>query len=74
MDKIISMMPFFTPADIEYLFQKVTQHAFEQEYKVGHDYRITTDVFLEMLPAMRPTLTEEIIREFEQDCAEYTRY
>jgi transitional endoplasmic reticulum ATPase len=73
-DKIVSMMPFFTPADIEYLFQKVTQHAFEQEYVVGTDYRITTDVFLEKLPAMRPTLTEEIIREFEQDCAEYTRY
>jgi transitional endoplasmic reticulum ATPase len=74
LDKIIPAIPFFTPADIEYLFQKVTQHAFEQEYVVGKDYRITTDTFLEMIPMIKPTLTEDIIREFEQDCVEYTRY
>ncbi|MBI5251360.1 MAG: AAA family ATPase [Desulfomonile tiedjei] len=73
-DKIVSMIPFFTPADIEYWFQKVTQHSFEQEYIVGKDYRISTETFLEMLPAMRPTLTEDMIEEFRQDCDEYTRY
>lgn len=73
-DKIVSMIPFFTPADIEYWFQKVTQYAFEQEYVVGKDYRLSTDTFLQMLPKVRPTLTEEIISQFQQDCEEYTRY
>lgn len=73
-DLIISLIPFFTPADIEYLFQKVTQAAFERELSEGKDYRIDTEVFLHAIPRIRPTLTGEIIREFEKDCAEFTRY
>jgi transitional endoplasmic reticulum ATPase len=73
-DAIISMIPFFTPADIEYLFQKVTQFAFEKEYQVGKDYKICTDTFMELLSSVRPTLTDEIIAEFRQDCDEYTRF
>jgi transitional endoplasmic reticulum ATPase len=74
LDKIVSAIPFFTPADIEYLFQKVTQHAFEREYVVGKDYRISTRTFLEIIPTIRPTLTEDIIKELEQDALDYTRY
>jgi len=73
-DKIVSLIPHFTPADIEYMFQKVTQTAFEKELVHGKDFRLNTDIFLEFIPKMRPTLTDEIIREFEQDCARYTRY
>lgn len=73
-DRIVSMIPLFTPADIEYLFQKVTQIAFERELVLGADYRLTTEIFLEILPKVRPSLTDEIIGEFEQDCADYTRY
>ncbi|HMK34574.1 MAG TPA: DUF4032 domain-containing protein [Desulfomonilaceae bacterium] len=74
LDKILPEIPFFTPADIEYLFQKVTQHSFEQEYVVGNDFRITTDTFMETIGTVRPTLNPEIIKEFEQDCLNYTRY
>jgi SpoVK/Ycf46/Vps4 family AAA+-type ATPase len=74
LDKILPAIPFFTPADIEYLFQKLTQHAFEREYLVGKDYKITTATFLEIIPTVRPTLTEDIINEFRQDCLDYTRY
>jgi transitional endoplasmic reticulum ATPase len=74
LEQILPAIPFFTPADIEYLFQKVTQHAFEREYVVGKDYRITTNTFLKIIPTVRPTLTEEMIKEFEQDCIDYTRY
>lgn len=74
LDKIVSAIPFFTPADIEYLFQKVTQHAFEREYVVGKDYRISTRTFLEIIPTIKPTLTEDIIKELEQDALTYTRY
>ncbi|MEA1901000.1 MAG: hypothetical protein U9N47_09620 [Thermodesulfobacteriota bacterium] len=73
-EKIISMIPLFTPADIEYLFQKVRQYAFEKEYAKGEDYRVTTETFVEIIPKVRPTLTNEIIEEFERDCDRYTRY
>lgn len=72
-DSIVSLMPLFTPADIEYLFQKVTQAAFEKELALGRDFRLTTDIFLETLPRVRPSLTEEVIREFQEDCAQFTR-
>jgi transitional endoplasmic reticulum ATPase len=74
LDKIISAIPFFTPADIEYLFQKVTHHAFQREYEVGKDYRISTRTFLEIIPTIRPSLTDGIIKELEEDSLEYTRY
>jgi SpoVK/Ycf46/Vps4 family AAA+-type ATPase len=73
-DRIISMIPYFTPADIEYLFQKVTQAAFEHELAGGEDYRLDTEIFLEAIPKVRPTLTEEIIDVFRQDSVDYTRY
>jgi SpoVK/Ycf46/Vps4 family AAA+-type ATPase len=73
-DKIVSMIALFTPADIEYLVQKVRQVAFEREYLKGEDYPVTTETFLEMIPHVPPTLTDEIIEEFKQDCAHYTRY
>lgn len=73
-DKIVSMIPYFTPADIEYLFQKVTQAAFEHELQGGEDYRLDTDIFVEAIRKVRPTLTEEIVEEFRQDSIDYTRY
>ncbi len=73
-DRIVSMIALFTPADIEYLFQKVRQFAFEREYVNGKDYRVTTETFLEIIPQVPPTLTDEIIEEFEEDCVRYTRY
>ncbi|MEJ2716094.1 MAG: AAA family ATPase [Deltaproteobacteria bacterium] len=71
---IVSLIPRFTPADIEFLFQKVTQLAFEMEYREGEDFRVTTQTFLEMIPKLKPTLTDEIIHAFEEDCLKYTRY
>ncbi len=73
-ERIISMIPLFTPADIEYLFQKVRQYSFEKEYTKKEDYRVTTETFMEIIPKVRPTLTNKIIEEFERDCNRYTRY
>ena len=73
-DKIINMISLFTPADIEYLFQKVRQVSFEREYAKEEDYLVTTETFMEIIPEIAPTLTEEIIKEFEKDCAKFTRY
>ena len=57
----------------EYLFQKVAQLAFEREYASKEDYRVTTDTFAEIVAQMRPSLTDEMIEEFSQDCVTYTR-
>jgi SpoVK/Ycf46/Vps4 family AAA+-type ATPase len=73
-EAIVSRIPLFTPADIEYLFQKVRQEAFEKECFQGDDYRVTTATILEMIPSIRPTLTNEAIEAFHQDCEEFTRY
>ncbi|MCP4366685.1 MAG: ATP-binding protein [Deltaproteobacteria bacterium] len=72
-DAIIPTIEHFTPADIEYLFQKVRQESFEREFAMGEDYKVTTEPFVEMISKVRPTLNDEIIREFEEDCAKYTR-
>ena len=73
-DRIVPMISLFTPADIEYLFQKVRQITFEREHDKGEDFKVTTETFLEIIPQVRPSLTEEMIKEFEQDCELYTRY
>ncbi len=73
-DKIVTLTPLFTPADIEYLFQKVTQKAFELEHKGGTDYRLTTEIFLETLLEIKPSLTEEILAGFEKDLREFSRH
>jgi len=70
---IIGMTSRFTPADIEYLFQQVAQFAFEQEYASKQDYRVTTDAFVEILSKIRPSLTDEIIEEFQKDSITYSR-
>ena len=72
--RIVSELSFFTPADIEYLFQKVSQFAFEKESTDGEDYHVSTDTFLELLTEVAPTLTEESIRELEENSAQYARY
>ena len=71
---IIKMTSRFTPADMEYLFQQVAQYAFEQELATKQDFRVTTATILEIIPKIRPTLTEDIITEFEKDSLTYARF
>jgi transitional endoplasmic reticulum ATPase len=73
LDLIVKMTSRFTPADIEYLFQHVAQFAFEQEYVNKQDYRVTTETFIDIIPKIRPSLTDEIIEEFQKDSITYSR-
>jgi transitional endoplasmic reticulum ATPase len=73
-DGVVSMLSLFTPADIEYLFQKVRQVTFEREFENEKDCRVSTGTFMEIIPEISPTLTEEIIEEFKQDREKYARY
>jgi len=70
---IVKMTSRLTPADIEYLFQQVAQFSFEQEYATKQDYRVSTDTFIQILPKIRPSLTDEIIEEFQKDSITYSR-
>ena len=72
--RLIEMTSRFTPADIEYLFQQVAQFAFEQELVTRQDYRVTTETIDKIMPKIHPSLTEEVILEFEKDCNTYSRY
>jgi transitional endoplasmic reticulum ATPase len=73
LDLIVKMASRFTPADIEYLFQQVAQFAFEQEYASKQNYQVTTETFIQIIPKIRPSLTDDIIEEFQKDCVTYSR-
>jgi transitional endoplasmic reticulum ATPase len=70
---IVEMTSRFTPADIEYLCQQIAQFSFEQEYAGRQDYKVTTDTFVQIMPKIRPSLTDEIIEEFQKDSITYSR-
>jgi transitional endoplasmic reticulum ATPase len=74
LERLIKLTSSFTPADMEYLFQQVAQLAFEQELVTKQDYRVTTDTILEIIPKIPPSLTDEVIMEFDKDCKAYSRY
>ena len=74
LDRIIKMTSRFTPADMEYLFQQVAQFSFEKELATKQDYRVTTDTIFAIIPKIRPSLTEEVIVEFEKDSIAYSRF
>ena len=73
-DKIVSELSLFTPADIEYLFHKISHYAFEKEYTEGRDFVITTETFSEIIIECQPSLTDENILDLENDSAEFTRF
>ena len=73
LDQIIALTDRFTPADIEYMFQKVAQLAFELEYTSKQDYKVTTETFVKVIAHIHPSLTNEILKEFQQDSVTYSR-
>jgi len=73
LDQIVALTDRFTPADIEYMFQKVAQSAFELEYKTKQDYKVTTETFVKVITEIFPSLTDEIIEELQQDSITYSR-
>ena len=73
LDRIVKETSRFTPADIQYLFEQVAQFAFEQEIARKEDYRVTTETIYHIMSKVRPSLTDEIIKEFEKDSITYAR-
>ena len=73
LDRIVEMTSGFTPADIQYLFHQVAHFAFEQELVTKEDYRVTAETFMQIVPKVRPSLSDEVIEEFEKDRISYSR-
>jgi transitional endoplasmic reticulum ATPase len=73
LDRMVEKTSRFTPADIQYLFEQTAQFAFEQEIANGEDFKVSTETILEIMAKTRPTLTDQIIEEFEKDSHAYAR-
>ena len=73
LERIIEMTSGFTPADIQYLFQQVAHFAFEQELVSKVDYLVTAETFTHIKPKVLPSLSDEIIKEFQKDSISYSR-
>jgi len=73
LDRLVNETLRFTPADIQYLFEQVAQFAFEREIARNRDYKVTTEDFVQAMVKMRPSLTDEIIEQFEKDALAYAR-
>lgn len=72
-DQVNKQIARFTPADIQYLFERVAQFAFEQELANKQEYFVTTETVLHILAEIRPTLTDEVIDAFTKDSRIYSR-
>jgi MoxR-like ATPase len=73
LDELVAASELFTPADIEFAARKAAQLAFEREHFGGTDSRATTDDFLAAIRATKPSLTPEIVAEFEDDTQRFAR-
>ncbi len=72
-ERIVKETSRFTPADIQYLFEQVAQFAFEHEIVEKEDHKVTTETIFQILPKVRPSMTDEILEEFERDSDTYAR-
>jgi SpoVK/Ycf46/Vps4 family AAA+-type ATPase len=72
-NQIVELTSRYTPADIEYLFHQAAQLAFEREYATGKDYRVTLETFQQIMPNIRPSLTDEMIQDLHNDSLTYSR-
>lgn len=64
----------FTPADIEFAARKAAQRAFEREHFESDDARATESDFLAAIAETRPTLSAEVLTDFESDTERFARY
>lgn len=71
--RLVAATELFTPADIEFAARKGAQAAFEREVLHNKGQPANTDDFIAAISDTRPTLTTEILTQFEQDNERYTR-
>lgn len=72
-DKLVEASEMFTPADIEFAARMGAQSAFEREVEFRRDEPARTEDYLSAITDTRPTLTETMLAEFDEDIAMRTR-
>ncbi len=72
-DKLVEATEMFTPADIEFAARKGAQCAFEREIESRRGEPARTDDFLAAIADTRPTLTDAMLEEFNEDIELRTR-
>jgi AAA+ superfamily predicted ATPase/GNAT superfamily N-acetyltransferase len=72
-DRLVAASEMFTPADIEFAARKGAQTAFEREIESRRGEPACTDDYLAAIADTRHTLTDEMVREFEEDIEQRTR-
>jgi GNAT superfamily N-acetyltransferase len=73
LDQLVASSELFTPADIEFAARKGAQAAFEREVLHRQGQPAGTEDYLVAIADTRPTLTPDVLTEFEQDNELYTR-
>ena len=73
LDVLVERTDLFTPADIEFAARQGAQTAFERDVLHDNGGLATTEDFLRAVADARPTLTSDVIAEFERDIKDYTR-
>jgi GNAT superfamily N-acetyltransferase len=71
--RLVEASEMFTPADIEFAARKGAQSAFEREIESRRGEPARTGDYLTAIADTRPTLTKEMLSEFEEDIAQRTR-
>ncbi|MBU3687390.1 MAG: ATP-binding protein, partial [Mycobacterium sp.] len=72
-ERLVTASELFTPADIEFAARKGAQSAFEREMRDSRGQPATTEDYLRAIGDVRPTLTAEMLAEFERGKAEFAR-
>jgi len=72
-ERLVTASELFTPADIEFASRKGAQAAFEREMLDGGGRPATTEDYLTAIGQVRPTLTADMLAEFERGKADFAR-
>jgi len=72
-DRLVRSSELFTPADIEFAARKGAQASFEREVLHHQGRPAGTEDYLAAIADTRPTLTRDILAEFQQDNEHHTR-
>ena len=70
---LVKASEMFTPADIEFAARKGAQFAFEREIESRRGEPARTEDYLKAVADTRPTLTDPMVAEFEEDIELRTR-
>ena len=72
-EQLATASELFTPADIEFAARKGAQAAFEREMRDGGGRPATTEDYLTAIGEVRPTLSADMLAEFERGKADFAR-